>query len=136
MSAYKIDYVFDGYPFYEIVDADTPELAIAYLRWLRPDYSRLTCSGVSSEIARFYCPSGWTEPETREQADQRGYEIFLYSYLGDDLAFQALHGRDSAALEDFLTSDGWVRSVGSDEEGFPVYKYKRYNMSIDLYSRK
>lgn len=74
MTNYKLTYVFDGCRFYDVVNAENLEKAFAYLKWIseEPAFSLLSQeSGETNEAATYYCPMGWTEPETVEQAKRR-----------------------------------------------------------------
>lgn len=80
MKNYKITYVFDGCRFFDVVNAESLEKAFEYLKWIseEPSYELLAReSGETNAAASYYCPMGWTEPETVEQARRRSLLIAL-----------------------------------------------------------
>lgn len=77
MKNFKIEIVFDGCSFYDVVEAETAEQAFEYLQWITNEKYGHIKTEETSEIATYYCPVGWTKPESREQAQWRSLSCYL-----------------------------------------------------------
>lgn len=75
MNNYKLVYAYDGYKFYDVINADSLDTAFEYLNWITDDVVERQLiraeSGTTDEVATFYCPEGWIKPESIDQARRR-----------------------------------------------------------------
>lgn len=127
MKNYMITFGYDGYKFKEVVQAENAEQAKTYLNWL-DDMKTPIKAEETSEIADYYCPEGWTKPESVVQALARSYNAWLTAYVGRYMVNGMLV--DSEELRAFLESEEWVRREEEDEEGFTDVVYTRGNKEI------
>lgn len=80
MNNYHVHYAFNGCDFYDVVNAESLQQAFEYLRWITEENNMFLLeegSEITDEIATFYCPVGWTRPETREVARLRSLKTAL-----------------------------------------------------------
>lgn len=114
MKNFKVIYRFSGYKFFDYVQAETPEQAGVYLKWIKEseeDYKIISVIE-SDEIPSYYCPAGWSRPESTGQARARCYVTWLNAYLKDFIkepstTYHASNLVYSKELEEFLLKDGW-----------------------------
>ena len=113
MKTYKIEYLFDGCTWHDYVESETPEQAAEYLKWINKEKFTIKSIEESMEIATFYCPTGWTRPESVEMARIRSKQTFLKRYLPDFYA----NGKvwECEELKSKLLADGWIRTVEDSE---------------------
>jgi hypothetical protein len=75
MNNYKLVYAYDGYKFYDVVNAESLDTAFEYLKWITDDDVECKLirseSKTTDEVATFYCPEGWVKPENVEHARRR-----------------------------------------------------------------
>lgn len=62
MRNFRIDYVYDGYRFWDVVRAENADQAIAYFEYLDPDHLHCIASE-TAEDATYTVPAGWTRPQ-------------------------------------------------------------------------
>lgn len=62
MRNFRIDYVYDGYRFWDVVRAENADQAIAYFEHLDAERSHCVASE-TTEDATYTVPDGWTRPQ-------------------------------------------------------------------------
>lgn len=135
MKTFKIKYQFDGYKFYEYVEAETSKQASEYLKWIKKDECAVISTEECNEIATYYCPQGWVKPESLAHAKLRCYQKWVGNYLPNFVRNGNVY--ECEELAEFLLSEGWTRIENNkvDEDGFKeeTIIYKKWDREILAY---
>lgn len=118
MTNFDLRYIYDGHEFREVVQAETMGQAIDYLKWIYEDdiYCFITSlSHTTDEIASYFCPAGWTRPESREAAMRRSlYESMALAGINPNI--------HNEAMDKFFDDMGYNATRRSNNAVFDMFK--------------
>lgn len=127
MKNFKIKIAYDGYAFYDVVNAESAEQAFEYLKWItHEDYGHIKTEE-TNEVATYYCPEGWTKPESREHAQWRSLGCYLKANgLDIDNEDELLNNINK--LDKLMSDIGYSKKIEDR-------KYAFYTLTVAAYEK-
>lgn len=131
MKCYRI--TLKGYQYYEVVAAETAQQAYEYLCWIteRDDCDLLKAEETTTEIPVYWCPEGWTKPESVAQAQVRSLQTMLKNSGVEIKGWNGIcSAKFSPELDAFFKSQGYYAAEECDCDddifGFVTERSIRY----------
>lgn len=122
---YKLTYIFDGYKFYDVVNAEDEQHAFDYLCWISNDNDdhHLVKAEICNDLPSYWCPVGWVRPVDVEVARYRSLMKSL------EVAGITQHEYYTPELDKVMLSLGYTANIILvNDEVFDIFngKYVEY----------
>lgn len=125
MQNYKIVYTFDGGRFYDVVNAESADTAEEYFLWITESGNdhRVISTEITSDVASYYAPEGWTRPESVNDARRRSLltalQVLGFDPVGTDFAW-------SEEIHSAMQQLGYSVQITEDTDfGCVYYRYTK-----------